>query len=144
MIDYIKTFQKVIEDACFIFSIIKGLRNIACRLWYCMLSWMIYLKTKLNFVKDIVIWELFMKAIIPNTLNYFGKKRNNIYWTIIFGIFFFIVKYWWKRGKTGSSKILYDFYRIVEINEINNNAAFKIIGTNDLVLSSIFKTFLHS
>ena len=44
----------------------KGLDNIACKLQYFLLSWVIYLKTKLIFMKEIVINEIFMKTILCN------------------------------------------------------------------------------
>ena len=43
-----------------------------------MISWDMCLKIKLIFVKDVVIHEIFIQAIMHNMFNYFEKKNRRV------------------------------------------------------------------
>ena len=60
-----------------------------------MFSWVIYLKTKLIFLKEIIIHEILIQTILHNTFKHFGKNWKNRNWSVVFNIFLItFFKYW--------------------------------------------------
>ena len=111
-----------------------------------MLSWVIYVKTKLIFVGEIFIYEIFTQKIIPNTLKHFGRN-----WLVVFSIFFItffknwnhFCNYRFCRKDCFFKKCLKSFeennpYRIVDLH---NNVTVKTIPTNGFVLFERLKCF---
>ena len=120
MIDCIRSLRKVNKDTWWKFNIIEVMGNIACKVQYCMLSWVIYLKIKLIFVKEIFIYQIFIQMIIHNTFKHFGRNWKNRNWSVVLKIFFITFLKNWNVCDFKFSRKDYSFKWCLKIFEEND------------------------
>ena len=110
-----------------------------------MLSWVIYLKTKLIFVKKIVIYEIFIQTIIHNRLKHFGKKWKNRNWSVVLNIFFIPLLKLYNNFLEFLKRCLkiFEENELYKIVDTYNDITVKTITTNGFVSFEYAKWFLE-